>query len=258
MKKLEGKIALITGSDSGIGKAIAVEFATEGANVVICYHSDEEGAKKAATEIEGLGVKTLIQQVDVGDEQNIKQLYKNVFDKFGELDIVVNNAAVNTSHIMIEDMTTELFDKTLKTNLYSVFFSCREFVGYLKKNSKKGKIVNISSVHEDIVAPGGSDYNASKGAVKNLTRTIALEVASFGINVNNIAPGMILTPMNKEAMENKEVRDEASSHIPAKRPGQPEEVAKVALFLASGDSDYVNGSTYFIDGGLSLNVGQGA
>lgn len=258
MDKLEGKNAVITGSDSGIGRAIAIEFANNGANVVICYHSDETGAREAASKVEAAGQKAIIVKVDVGAETEVDNLFDIAISTFGKIHVLVNNAGVNTSHILVADMPTKTFDRTIKTNLYGPFFCSRKFAGHLREQNIKGKIINVSSVHEDIAVAGGADYNASKGGLKNFAKTLAIELAAEGTTVNNIAPGMILTPMNKAAMESREVREEASSHIPLNRPGKPEEVAKVALFLASADSDYVTGATYFIDGGLSLNVGQGA
>lgn len=258
MKKLEGKIALITGSDSGIGQATAIEYAREGADVVICYHSDKEGAEETLKEVEKLDRKGIVLQVDISDEQKVEQLFEQALKEFGSLDILVNNAAVNGSGINVADMSTEVFDKAIRTNLYGTFFCSRAFIRHRKQNGGKGKIINVSSVHEEIVAAGTAEYCASKGGVRNLARTMALELAEDGINVNNIAPGMILTPMNQEAMDNKEAREKSEQNIPMKRAGKPEEIAKVAVFLASSDADYVTGSSYFMDGGLSQHVGQGA
>lgn len=258
MEKLKGKVALITGSDSGIGQATAIEFAKEGADVVICYHSDKEGAEETLKEVEKLNRKGIVLQVDISDEQNVAQLFEQALEKFGTLDILVNNAAVNGSGIHVADMSTEVFDKTIRTNLYGTFFCSRTFIRHRKQKGGKGKIINVSSVHEEIVSAGTADYCASKAGVRNLARTMALELAEDGINVNNIAPGMILTPMNQEAVDDKEARQKSEKNIPMKRAGKPEEIAKVAVFLASSDSDYVTGSSYFMDGGLSQHVGQGA
>jgi glucose 1-dehydrogenase len=258
MDKLKGKIALITGSDSGIGQATAIDFAKEGADVVICYHSDKEGAEETLKQVEKLNRKGVVLQVDISDEQSVENLFKQALKEFDTLDILVNNAAVNGSGINVADMDTEVFDRTIRTNLYGTFFCSRAFIRHRKKKGGKGKIINVSSVHEEIVSAGTADYCASKAGVRNLTRTLALELAEDGINVNNICPGMILTPMNQEAVDNKKVRKESEQNIPMKRAGKPEEIAKVAVFLASPDSDYVTGSSYFMDGGLSLHVGQGA
>jgi glucose 1-dehydrogenase len=258
MQKLEGKVALITGSDSGIGQATAVEFAKEGADVIICYHSDKEGAEQTLQEVTKHNRKGAVYQVDISDEQAVAHLFAQAIKEFGAIDILVNNAAVNGSGIQVADMTTEVFDRTIRTNLYGTFFCCRSFIRHRRQSGGKGKIINVTSVHEEIVSAGTADYCASKAAVRNLTRTLALELAQDGINVNNIAPGMILTPMNQEALDNKEVREEKAQHIPMKRPGNPEEIGRLAVFLASPDSDYVTGSSYFMDGGLSQYMGQGA
>ncbi|GAB3203125.1 glucose 1-dehydrogenase [Pontibacter aydingkolensis] len=258
MDKLKNKIALITGSDSGIGQATAIEYAREGADIVICYHTDKEGAEETLHKIKKENRKGIILQVDISDEQAVEQLFEQAMKEFGTIDILVNNAAVNGSGINVADMDTETFDRTIRTNLYGTFFCSRAFIRHRKKNGGKGKIVNISSVHEEIVSAGTADYCASKAGVRNLARAMALELAEDGINVNNICPGMILTPMNQEAVDDKEARKESEKNIPMKRAGKPEEIAKVALFLASPDSDYVTGSSYFMDGGLSQHVGQGA
>jgi len=258
MDRLNGKVALITGSDSGIGQATAIAFAREGADVVICYHSDKEGAEETLREVQKLNRKGVVLQVDVSEEAAVETLFDEATAEMGKIDILVNNAAVNGSGIMVADMDTKVFDRTMRTNVYGPFFCSRRFIQHRRQNGGKGKIINVTSVHEEIVSAGTADYCASKGALRNFTRTLALELAEEGINVNNIAPGMILTPMNQKAMDDKETRDEASEHIPMKRPGNPEEIAHLAVFLASSDSDYVTGSSYFMDGGLSQYMGQGA
>lgn len=258
MGRLDGKIALITGSDSGIGKATAIEFAKEGANVVVTYHSDKEGAEETLQKVEAAGAKGIVLQVDVSDEARVEEMFDKTLERFGTLDILMNNAAINGQGYKVEDLSTENWDKAIRTNVYGYFFCVRRFIKIRKQEGGKGKIINVSSVHEEIAAPGTADYCASKGAIKMLTRTLALELAEDGINVNNIAPGMILTPFNQEAQENEETREKKTQNIPMKRAGTPEEVGKLAVFLASADSDYVTGSTYEMDGGLMRNVGQGA
>lgn len=258
MGKLEGKVALITGSDSGIGQASAIAFAKEGANVVITYHTDEEGAQETLQKIEAAGRKGLVMQVDISEEKEVEQMFDRAAKEFGKVNILVNNAAINGQGYKVAEMPTEKWDKAIKTNLYGTFFCTRRFIQDLRKQKEKGKIINVSSVHEEIPAPGTAEYCASKGAVRNFTRVLALELAEEGINVNNIAPGMILTPMNQEAVDDKEKRDDQVQHIPMKRAGKPGEIAKLAVFLASSDSDYVTGSTYAMDGGLMRSMGQGA
>lgn len=258
MQKLTGKVALITGSDSGIGQATAIEMAKEGADVIVCYHTDKEGAEHTANEVKRLNRKAIVVRVDVSNEEEVEQVFETGIKEMGAVDILVNNAGVGGSGAKVADMSTADFDKTIRTNLYGTFFCCRNFIRHRRDRGGKGKIINVTSVHEEVVQRGMGDYCASKGAIRNLTRTLAIELGDAGINVNNIAPGMILTPMNQEALENKEVREEHSQHIPMKRPGNAHEIGKLAVFLASPDCDYVTGSSYFMDGGLSQNLGQGA
>ena len=258
MGKLEGKVALITGSDSGIGAASAIAFAQEGANVIITYHKDETGAKETLQKVKDSGSKGIVLKVDISEEIEVEDMFDRSLKEFGKVDILMNNAAIDGQGYKVAEMPTDKWDLAIKTNLYGTFFCTRRFIQDLRKQKQKGKIINVSSVHEEIPAPGTAEYCASKGAVRNFTRVLALELAEEGINVNNIAPGMILTPMNQEAIDDEQTRKEQVQHIPMKRAGRPEEIAKVAVFLASSDSDYVTGSTYVMDGGLMQNVGQGA
>ncbi|MFD2517496.1 SDR family NAD(P)-dependent oxidoreductase [Salinimicrobium flavum] len=258
MGKLEGKVALITGSDSGIGQATAIAFAKEGAHVVITYHTDEDGGRETLQKVEGAGGKGLVLQVDISKEKEVENMFDQVLEKFGRVNILLNNAAIDGQGLKVADMPTENWDKAIKTNLYGTFFCTRRFINEVRNQKEKGKIINVTSVHEEIPAPGTAEYCASKGAVRNFTRVLALELAGEGINVNNIAPGMILTPMNQEAIEDKATRREQVQHIPMKRAGKPGEIAKLAVFLASADADYVTGSTYVMDGGLMRSMGQGA
>lgn len=258
MEKLKDKVALITGSDSGIGRSIAIEFAKNGAHVIVCYHSNKDDGTETLEKVKEQGNKAKLIRLDVSDEKDVDKKIEQLIEEFGGIDILVNNSGVNGSGIPIDEMETKVFDLTIKTNLYGTFFCCRKFIQHCKGQKKPGKIINISSVHEEINAPGNGDYNASKAAIRNLMRTIALEVAEFGVNVNNIAPGMILTPMNQKAIDDAKVRKKAEKNIPMGRAGQPEEIAYLALFLASAEADYVTGSTYVMDGGLMINIGQGA
>lgn len=258
MGRLEGKAALITGSDSGIGQATAIEFAREGADIIVTYHSDQEGAEETLQKVKNAGREGIIIQTDTRSEKEVEEMFDQAIAEFETLDILVNNAGINAAGIHVADMSTEQWDNTLKTDLYGYFFCARRFIRLCKKEGSGGKIINVTSVHEELPGEGSADYCAAKGAVRNLTRCLALEVSEDNINVNNLAPGMILTPFNPEAIEDEDTREEQTESIPMKRAGKPEEVAKVAVFLASKDSDYVNGSTYVIDGGLMQNVGQGA
>jgi glucose 1-dehydrogenase len=256
--KLEGKVALITGSDSGIGQATAIEFAKEGANVVVTYLKDKDGAEKTRSQVEAAGRRAIVIQLDVTDEQQVEKMFDAAVQEFGTIDILMNDAGVDSSGIEVADMTVETWDKAIKTNLYGYFFCCRRFINIRKQAGGGGKIINITSVHDEIPRAGAADYDATKGAVRNLTRTLALELAPHKINVNNIGPGMVLTPFNQEAIDDPKVREEQVQSIPWKRAAEPWEIGRLAVFLASADSDYVTGSTYYMDGGLMQNQGQGA
>lgn len=256
--KLEGKVALITGSDSGIGQATAVEFAKEGADVVITWHTDKKGAEKTVKEVEKTGRKGIIFQVDVSDEKQVEKMFDKAIEEFGTVDILMNNAGMDAQGINVADLSTEKWHKAFKTNVDGYFFCARRFINIRKKVGGKGKIINVTSVHEEQPRAGAADYDCTKGAIRNLTRTLALELAEDGINVNNLAPGMVLTPFNQEAKDNEEVRKKQVQSIPMKRAAQPGEIGRLAVFLASKDSDYVTGSTYVMDGGLMQNAGQGA
>lgn len=255
---LKNKIAIITGADSGIGRACAVELSARGADILINYHSDEKSANETLEFVQKNGSKGLIFKADVGDYAQMQELFRATTDILGIPYILVNSAGVNESGIYADEMDIEIFDRTIKTNLYGTFYSCKEFIKIRKANGNGGKIVNISSIHEEVARAGGSDYCASKGGVRNFTRSLALELGKFNININNVAPGMILTPMNQKALDDPEYLKEASEHIPYQRAGKPWEVAGLVAYLVSEDASYAAGQTFTLDGGLSLNLGQGA
>ncbi|RQP16970.1 glucose 1-dehydrogenase [Parapedobacter defluvii] len=258
MDRLKDKVALITGSDSGIGRAIALAYGAEGAKVGVTYRSDEEGGKRTAEDIQAQGSEAICLHLDVSDETSVTAAFDEIIRQYGKIDILVNNAGVNGSDVPVAEMNTDTFDKCLKTNLYGPFFCCREYLRKRVHPDSEGIIIFISSIHEDVNTAGNADYNASKAAIKNFSRSLSLELADKNIRVNNIAPGMILTEMNQEAMENQEIRKEKEQHIPMKRAGTPEDVANVAVFLASPESAYITGTTYAVDGGLMILLGQGA
>jgi len=256
--RLQGQVALITGSDSGIGQATAVAFAQEGASVVITYFQHKDTAEETRKRVEAAGGQALVVQVDVSDEQQVGMLFDRALATFKTVDILVNDAGVDASGTEVAEMSTEVWDKAIRTNLYGYFFCCRRFIQIRKQAGGRGKIINVTSVHEEIPRAGAADYNASKGGQRNLTRTLALELAPLKINVNNIAPGMVLTPFNQAAIDDPKLLEEQVQSIPWKRAAQPEEIAGLAVFLASKEADYVTGSTYVMDGGLMQNLGQGA
>jgi len=256
--QLENKIAVVTGADSGMGQAIAEEFARAGANVVITYHSDENGAAETRGRVEAAGRRAFVRQLDVRDERSVASLFEAVDGELGTPDILVNNAGVGGGKASVADTATEDFDKVIKTDLYGPFFCCREFIRRRKDKGGRGKIINITSVHEAIPTPNGAAYGAAKGGLLAFTRSLSLELAPLRINVNAIAPGLIRTPMTAKRTEDPEKMKEELPNIPWNRPGEPWEVAKLALYLASDDSDYVTGQSFTIDGALEMNWGQGA
>jgi glucose 1-dehydrogenase len=256
--RLTDRVALITGSDSGIGQATAIEFAREGADVVVHYLHDVDGAERTRTGVEAAGRRALVTQADVRDENEVARMFDAAMAEFGRLDILMNNAGVDASGTPVAELSTEVWDRAIRTNVYGYFFCCRRFVQERLAAGGEGKIVNVSSVHADNPNAGGSDYDCSKGAIRMLTRTLALELAPHRINVNSLAPGMVLTPFNQPAIDDPAVLQEQVQSIPWKRAGQPEEIARLAVFLASADADYVTGASYVMDGGLMINLGQGA
>jgi glucose 1-dehydrogenase len=257
--QLQDRIALITGSDSGIGQATAIAFAQEGADVIVHYFDDAGGAEHTRLQVEAAGRRALVVQADISDEHQVDRMFDEAVQAFGRVDVLMNNAGVDASGDEVADLSTETFDKAIKTNLYGAFFCCRRYVRLRKAASEQGgKIINVTSVHQNIPNAGGADYDCSKGALRMLTRTLALELAPLRINVNSLGPGMVLTPFNQAAIDDPDLLEEQVQSIPWKRAAQPEEIARLAVFLASSDSDYVTGATYFMDGGLMINLGQGA
>lgn len=258
MGKLAGQVALITGASSGIGKATALEFAREGASVFVVYHSDDEGAAAVKAEVEAAGVQCAVYKGDIGSEADVKAAFEACGKALGPATILMNNAGIDAAGIKVADMTLGRWNEAIATNLTGPFLCSREFVRARPSGSSGGKIINVTSVHQDIPRRGAADYDAAKGGLRNLTTTLALELAPLKINVNNLAPGMVLTPMNQEAIEDPKVMEEQVASIPWKRAAEPEEIAKLAVYLASSDADYVTGTTFVIDGGLMINTGQGA
>ncbi len=256
--RLAGKTALITGSDSGIGQATAIEFAREGADLVVHYLHDDQGASHTKAQVEAAGRRAIVVQADVSDEDQVARLFDEAVTEFGSLDILMNSAGVDASGTPVAELSTAVWDRAIRTNLYGYFFCARRFIQLRLADGGPGKIINVTSVHADNPNAGGADYDCSKGAVRMLTRTLALELAPHHINVNSLAPGMVLTPFNQAAIDDPELLAEQVQSIPWKRAAQPAEIAKLAVFLASSDADYVTGASYVMDGGLMINLGQGA
>jgi glucose 1-dehydrogenase len=257
-KRLEAQVALVTGGSSGIGKGIAIAMGNAGANVVINYHSDEDEAKEVQKKIEAAGSKAVIVKGDVGKEEDAKKIIATAKKEFGRLDILVNNAGIQQDAALVE-MSLEQWEQVINTNLTGSFLCSREAAklfleqGVNDKLSKAaGKIIFISSVHDRIAWAQRVNYSASKGGMHMMMETLAQELAGDRIRVNSISPGAIKTDINRASWEDKDGRDKMLEKIPYGRIGVPEDIAKVAVFLASDDADYITGSTIYVDGGMTL------
>ena len=248
--RLSGKTAVVTGSSQGIGRGIVERFAREGADVVINYNRSPGGAHEVLAGVEAAGRRGLIVQADVSSTAGVRHLIDAAVDHFGELDILVNNAGVEV-HAPFWEVTEADYDRVLNVNLKGVFFATQAMVNHARQANRPARIINISSVHEELPFPNFTAYCASKGGVKMLTRNLAVELGQFGITVNAIAPGAIETPINTKLLNDPAKLNALLGQIPLNRLGQPEDVAGVAVFLASDDAAYVTGSTYFVDGGLT-------
>ena len=249
MGLLENKVALITGSGSGIGQGIARAFAEEGAKVVVNYIGGPEGAEHTLALVREAGSDGILVQADITDLAQMTHLMDEAHARFGTVDILVNNAGVETKEQFTE-VTERNYDHVMAVNLRAPFFLTQCFVQKLVAAKRGGRVINISSVHEDMAFPGFSTYCVSKGGLRMLMRNLAVELGPLGITINNIAPGAIETPINKQMMAQPEVLAALLRNIPAGRLGTIGDVGQLAAFLASDKAEYITGSTYVIDGGL--------
>ena len=244
--RLEGKKALVTGGGRGIGRGIAIRLAQEGADVAIDYLNNEDNALESKAQIEAAGRCGMIVQADISRVDEARRVIEEAVREMGSLDILVNNAGVEKQAPFI-DVSEEDFDLVLNVNLKGPFFVSQAFSRYLIRSKRPGKIINISSVHEEIPFPGYAAYCASKGGMRMLTRDLAVELGAHGITVNNIAPGAIETEMNRSLLDDRPRLDRLLGQTPLGRMGRPGDVAAIAAFLASSDADYVTGATYFVE-----------
>jgi glucose 1-dehydrogenase len=253
--RLKGKVAIVTGAATGIGRAIAVRFAREGAGVVVDHIGEPSVAAKTEGDIAAFGGKTIAVAADVSKPEEVQHLLDATLAAFGRLDIVVNNAGIEKKLAFVDYPLAEL-QKILAVNLMGPFLVAQAAARRMIEQGGGGRILNISSVHEDLPMPGNAAYCASKGGLRMLTRTIAVELAKHGITVNNIGPGAVFTPIDADIEAKPEIEKALMSEIPLARWGKPEEIAGLATYLASEEAAYVTSQTYFIDGGMLRQAGS--
>ena len=249
--RVDGKVAIVTGADSGIGRGIALRLAESGADVSVCYYSDRDGAEQTAADCRDFGRRTRVIQGDVGNPDVVREIFQQHDESFDRVDILVNNAGIGLGGNIVEQPFAD-FERVIRTNLFGPWLFIQQAARRMIARNEGGRIINITSVHEEACYAGASGYNVSKGGLRNLTRTAAAELGQYGITVNSIAPGMILTPMNFRAMSDQQYLDDAEAQIVLGRAGLPEDIANMALFLASDAASYCTGQTHYVDGGWML------
>jgi glucose 1-dehydrogenase len=260
-KILKGQKALVTGGSSGIGKAVAIELGKAGADVVVNYVHGEGQAREVVEEISACGSRAYAHQADVSKEDQIQAMFQKMFQEFGTIDILINNAGLQQD-ASFDEMTLDQWNLVINVNLTGQFLCAREAVLEFKRRGvieavscSAGKIICMSSVHEIIPWGGHVNYAASKGGVMLMMKSIAQEMAPYRIRVNSIAPGAIRTPINTAAWDTPEAYESLMELIPYKRIGEPEDIGRAAVWLVSDYSDYVNGTSLFVDGGMTLYPG---
>jgi glucose 1-dehydrogenase len=253
--KLDGKHALVTGSDQGIGQAIAIRLAEEGADVVVNYRKNKDGAEETRGKIEALGRRATVVQADVSKVEETARLVNEAIAALGSLEILVNNAGMEKNASFV-DVTEADYRAVIEVNMTGPFFCTQAFARHRAQVKGPGKVINISSVHEELPFPHFTPYCMSKGGLKMMMRNIAIELAPLGITVNNVAPGAIRTPINAKLLSDPKLLEPLLNNIPLHRLGEPSDVAGLVAFLASSDADYITGATMFVDGGLTWNYSE--
>ena len=250
-----GKIAIVTGADSGIGQATAEALARQGADVAITYHTDQAGAEETGRRVQALGRRAHVMQADIGQPASVQALFDGAVRALGTPDLLVANAGVGMSGMPVTDMQDEKFEQVLRTDLMRPLFCARAFVKLRKAAGGGGRLVFIGSVAGHLPTPESAPYGMAKAGVNSLVRSLSVEVAPDRINVNAVAPGLIATPMTQARLDDPEKREKSMQAIPWRRPGRPEEIAGLAVFLLSDAADYVTGQTWVMDGGLTMHWG---
>ena len=253
--QLQGKIAVVTGADSGIGQATAEAFAREGADVLVSYHTDQDGAEETRRRVDAAGRRAAVVRSDVGDPGSVRALFGRCATELGTPDLLVANAGVGMSGMPVAEMDDAKLEQVLRTDLMGPLFCAREFVQLRKAAGGKGRLGIVGSVAGHLPTPESAPNGMAKAGVNSLVRSLSVEVAPDRINVNAIAPGLIATPMTQSRLDDPEQREKSMQAIPWRRPGQPEEIAGLAVFLASDAADYVTGQTFVMDGGLTMHWG---
>jgi glucose 1-dehydrogenase len=253
--KLAGKVAVVTGAGTGIGQGIALAFAKEGASVVVDYVGAASVSAETLSKIQDAGGNAIGVDADISDPAQVKSLIDQTVARFGKLDIFVNNAGIEKKFAFV-DFPLDNFQKIMAVNLTGPFLCSQAAARQMIAQGTGGRILNISSVHEDLPMPTNAPYCASKGGLRMLMRTIAVELAPHGITVNNIGPGAVFTPIDQDVEKDPKLNAAILGEIPLNRWGKPEDIANVAVFLASDDASYVTGSTYFVDGGMLRQAGS--
>jgi len=260
-KLLNGQKALVTGANSGIGKAVAIALGASGADVVVNYVRGDDAAKAVVDTVTASGSRALALQADVSQEQQVQQMFRKMVDQFGTIDILINNAGLQQD-AAFDQMTLAQWNTVISVNLTGQFLCAREAVREFKRRGIRpeisvaaGKIICMSSVHERIPWSGHANYASSKGGVMMLMKSMAQELAPQRIRVNSICPGAIRTPINKSAWDTPEAYQSLLTLIPYQRIGEPGDIGRVAVFLASDQSDYITGASIFVDGGMTLYPG---
>ncbi|NNJ11893.1 SDR family oxidoreductase [Chloroflexales bacterium ZM16-3] len=246
--RFHNKVAIVTGASSGIGRATAISLAREGARLVICADRNVDGLEETRSAIAELEAECLAMRVDVRSQEQIEACVQATLERFGTIDILVNNAGTG-QFAPFASMENDEYDRVMDINLRGTFYLCRAVLPTMMKNDY-GKIVNVTSVMGEVAAQGQSVYNASKGAAKLLTQGIAVDVTGSNINVNAVAPGMVVTNMTQRMFANEKMERFFTERIPKRRIGQPEDIAPAILFLCSDEASYIHGTTLVVDGGM--------